>query len=95
MVAASDIRRINELYGEYDAIGRAIRNIDAGGRIVAIGFGPPNSQEGGHIAMVGAAYMQHPTQMMAGIVQQLKGRLEEIEDELGDLGVTLDKKESH
>lgn len=95
MVAASDLPKINALNAELQIIDRAVANLDKGGKIGALWAPPPDTEiPAGPVwpppELVPTGYMAFPPQMVESIKAQFAAHKQQIYDELGKLGVTVD-----
>lgn len=91
MVDRADLNRITMLYQQRRSIQLALGNLAGGGRIVQIAIDPPPSagppEMHGPVS-ISTSSMEYPQQMVEAIRSELQKRLDEIDRELGDLGVT-------
>lgn len=105
MVSKENIDRISELYGQYQTYQDALAVLEQDARITAFiieGTITTHNQyaegESGSsdtvtttMATISAEGIQYPPQMMAAIKQQVQSRIDAINKELTELGVTVEQ----
>jgi len=79
MVDASNLGRVRMLYGEKSRIDQALTSLNAGEPIRSLKIGEVE---------ISTVHLTYPPQMVQTIRNDLLGRLDEIKNELTDLGVT-------
>lgn len=84
MVDRSNLAEVNGLYDEYNALGQAIANLNAGGRITSMTIAAPNSPATATVSTAGITY---PSQMNDAMRTALTQEAQAIHKELTDLGL--------
>lgn len=90
MVELASIGRISALVSEKNNIIVALDMFSRGARIAAFGLDPPSADYDGPSPAVSvtAKYMNYPPAMVTSIQQMLQTRLNQIQEQLQEMGVT-------
>jgi hypothetical protein len=95
MPSTDDVGRISNLYRGLREIRTAVRVLEGGGRIVGMSIAPARDEGTPLVPTVRVTteYMEYPAPMIQAILGYMAARRTEIEQQLTELGLTIDPEQ--